>query len=61
MEALDKEIPELEREKSELEQKLASGTMPFEELTTASQRVGELIELIDQKSMRWLELSEIGN
>ncbi len=61
LEALDKEIPELEREKSELEQGLNSGTLSFDELTAASQRVGELIELIDQKTMRWLELSEIGN
>ncbi len=59
LKALDAEIPALEEEKSVLEQRMSSGSMPPEELMKASERIGELIGLIDSKSMRWLELSEI--
>ena len=59
MEALEKEIPQLEREKAEIERLMSSGTLPMEELTERSLRISELIGLIDEKSMRWLELSEI--
>ena len=59
MEALEKEIPQLEREKAEIERLMSSGTLPMEELTERSLRISELIGLIDGKSMRWLELSEI--
>lgn len=58
LEALEVEIPALEAEKAALEAALSSGTLPVEELTAQSQRIGELIGLIDQKSMRWLSLSE---
>ena len=60
MERLDREIPELEREKAELENRMSSGTLPIDELTACSVRVSELIGRIDEMSMRWLELSEIG-
>lgn len=59
LEALEQEIPQLETEKSELEEKLSSGALSHEELTAASERIGELIALIEEKEMRWLELSEI--
>ena len=59
LEALEQEIPQLETEKSELEKKLSSGALSHEELTAASERIGELIALIEEKEMRWLELSEI--
>ena len=59
LEALEQEIPQLETEKSELEEKLSSGALSHEELTAASERIGELITLIEEKEMRWLELSEI--
>lgn len=59
LEALEQEIPQLETEKSDLEERLSSGALSHEELTAASERIGELIALIEEKEMRWLELSEI--
>lgn len=56
--ALDAEIPTLESEKAELEALLSSGTLPHEELTRTAERIGTLINEIDEKTMRWLELSE---
>ncbi|MBR2501356.1 MAG: ABC-F family ATP-binding cassette domain-containing protein [Rikenellaceae bacterium] len=56
--ALDAEIPALESEKAELEALLSSGTLPHEELTRTAERIGTLIDEIDEKTMRWLELSE---
>ncbi|MBQ5371763.1 MAG: ABC-F family ATP-binding cassette domain-containing protein [Rikenellaceae bacterium] len=56
--ALDAEIPALESEKAELEALLSSGTLPHEELTRTAERIGALIDEIDEKTMRWLELSE---
>lgn len=58
-ETLSKEIPLLEEEKNRLEQELSTGLLSNQEITTASSRYAELIDLIDEKSMRWLELSEI--
>ncbi len=58
LEALDKEIPELESEKKAIEEALGSGSLSIEELTKKSARVGQLIEEIEEKTMRWLELSE---
>jgi ATP-binding cassette subfamily F protein uup len=60
MEHLEAEIPELEQEKAAIEEKLSSGDLPFEELTALSERITALMDQIDTKSMRWLELSEIG-
>lgn len=57
-EALEKEIAELEEEKKQIEDALSSGTLPIDELTAKSNRIGELMDLIDEKTMRWLELSE---
>lgn len=59
LEALEKEIPQLELQKSELEEKLSSGALSHEELNNASERIGELLALIEEKEMRWLELSEV--
>jgi len=59
LEALELEIPELEKEKADIESRLASGDLTTEEILSASKRHGELNELIDEKTMRWLELSEI--
>lgn len=57
-ERLEVEIEELEAEKDTLSEQLSSGTLSTEELLASSNRVAELIELIDDKTMRWLELSE---
>ena len=59
LEALEAELPRLESEKSELESRLSSGALSHEELTEASGRIGELIRIIEEKEMRWLELSEV--
>ncbi|MBQ1958514.1 MAG: ATP-binding cassette domain-containing protein, partial [Alistipes sp.] len=59
LEALEQEIPQLEQEKGELEEKLSSGALSHEELNAASERIGELMALLEEKEMRWLELSEI--
>jgi len=58
-ETLEKEIPQLETEKTELENQLASGALTSDEIIKASQRHAEINDLIDEKTMRWLELSEI--
>ena len=58
-EALEKDIPELEKGKTGIENQLASGTLSTEEIVKASQRHAEIKGLIDEKTMRWLELSEI--
>ena len=59
MERLDREIPELETEKAALETAMSSGTLAPGELHAKSLRISEVIALIDEKSMRWLELSEL--
>ena len=48
----------LEEEKTEIEQEMSSGTLDNETLVKKSMRIQEVIALIDEKSMRWLELSE---
>lgn len=58
-EALEKEIPQLETEKAEIESQLASGSLSSDEIIKSSQRHAEINDLIDEKTMRWLELSEI--
>ena len=57
-EALEAEIPHLEQEKILLETELSSGTLNNDELLTKSNEIAKLIDLIDEKTMRWLELSE---
>ncbi len=59
LEALDIEIPQLEEEKVDVETQLSFGTLSAEEITSLSKRYEELTLLIDEKTMRWLELSEI--
>ncbi|MBR5241315.1 MAG: ABC-F family ATP-binding cassette domain-containing protein [Muribaculaceae bacterium] len=59
LEALEVEIPQLEEEKADIETQLSSGTLSGEEITALSKRYEELSNLIDEKTMRWLELSEI--
>ena len=58
-EQLEKEIAVLEAEQRELEEALCSGTLSVEELTEKSKRLPLLKDELDEKSMRWLELSEI--
>ena len=60
-EQLEKDIAALEEEQHQLEEALCSGTLSVEELTEKSKRLPLLKEELDEKSMRWLELSEIEN
>ena len=58
-EGLENEIMMLEEEKASIEQAMSSGTLGNEELLAKSVRIQQVIELIDEKTMRWLELSEL--
>jgi ATP-binding cassette subfamily F protein uup len=58
-ESLQAELSRLEKEKITLTEQLNSGTLPYEELMKASERIAEIATLLDEKEMRWLELSEI--
>ena len=58
LELLEKEMADLTNEKETITGKLSSGTAPFEELQKLSQRIGEVTNQLDQKELRWLELSE---
>ena len=57
-ETLEKEIAELTKEKKLVDLRLNSGGEPFDELQKLSNRIGEIVELLDKKEMRWLELSD---
>ncbi|WP_304708491.1 ABC-F family ATP-binding cassette domain-containing protein [uncultured Rikenella sp.] len=58
-ELLGEEIPRLEAEKAAIEAAMSSGSLSTEELIAKSERIAALIDEIDVKSMRWLELSEL--
>ena len=58
-EQLEKDIAVLEAEKKNIEEALCSGTLSVDELTEKSKRLPKLEEELDEKTMRWLELSEI--
>ena len=58
-EQLENDIAMLEAEQQELEEALCSGTLSVDELVAKSKRLPILKEELDEKSMRWLELSEI--
>lgn len=55
---LEKEIPELEKEKELLQQQMNDGALSYDQLQQAAQRISEIILLLNEKEMRWLELSE---
>ena len=58
-ERLEKEIAELEKEQKQIEEELCSGTLSIEQLTEKSKRLPAIKESLEEKEMRWLELSEI--
>ena len=58
-EQLEQEIAALEEEKKNIENALCSGDLSVDELTEKSKRLPLLSDEIDEKTMRWLELSEI--
>ena len=59
LELLEKDIEALEAEKKQIEEALCGGTTSVEEITKMSKRLPVLNDELDEKSMRWLELSEI--
>ena len=59
MEQLEKDIAALEDEKKKIEEALCGGTTEVEEITAMSKRLPQLNDELDNKSFRWLELSEI--
>jgi ATP-binding cassette subfamily F protein uup len=58
-EQLEKDIASLTAEKSDITAKLSSGDLPFDKLDQLSRRIGEVEAALDEKEMRWLELSEL--
>ncbi|MGM9786753.1 MAG: ATP-binding cassette domain-containing protein [Candidatus Cryptobacteroides sp.] len=58
MEQIEKDLEALAAEKAELEGRLSNGTLPFDKLQEASERIGAIISETDEKELRWLELSE---
>lgn len=58
-EQLEKDIASLEAEQKQIEDALSSGTLSVEEITQMSKRLPLLKDELDEKSMRWLELSEL--
>ncbi len=59
LEQLEQDIAQLENEKQELEAALSSGVLKDGELMEKSTRIGRLMQELDDKTMRWLELSEL--
>ena len=58
-EQLSKDIEALETEQKQIEEMLCSGTLSVEELTEKSKRLPQIKDELDEKEMRWLELSEL--
>jgi ATP-binding cassette subfamily F protein uup len=58
LDLLEQAIPELEAEQSRLESELSSGTLPSGDLHAKSLRISRIIEELDNKTLRWIELSE---
>ena len=58
LEQLEKDLESLADEKAALEDKLGTGSLDFSDLQQASERIAEIIDLTDEKEMRWLELSD---
>ena len=59
MEQLEQDIAALEEEQRQIEEALCGGTTSVEEITAMSKRLPVLKDELDEKSMRWLELSEV--
>ena len=59
LEQLEKDLEALAAEKDELESALGSGSLPYDQLQAASQRIGEILALTDEKEFRLLELYEL--
>ena len=58
-ELLEKELPALEEEKKQITEKMSSSNASFEELNKLSERISIITQLLEEKELRWLELSEM--
>lgn len=58
LQQLDDEVPQLEAEKAQLEKELQDASLSYEAIQKASDRIAEVVALLDEKTMRWLELDE---
>jgi ATP-binding cassette subfamily F protein uup len=58
LEQIEQELQSLGEERSQLETEISSGTLPYDRLAEVSKRIEEIIAIIDEKEMRWLELNE---
>ncbi|MDL2277888.1 ABC-F family ATP-binding cassette domain-containing protein [Parabacteroides sp. OttesenSCG-928-G07] len=58
LEAIEAELPLLEEEKIQIETLLSSGTLDTDAVISQSARYAELVDMIDEKTMRWLELND---
>ena len=59
LEQLEKDLESLAAEKASLEESLNSGTLPYDQLQQASERIGQILEETDEKELRLLELYEL--
>ena len=59
LEQLEKDLEKLAQEKAELESVLSDGTLPYDKIQAASERIGQIIEETDDKEFRLLELYEL--
>ncbi|MBQ8048593.1 MAG: ABC-F family ATP-binding cassette domain-containing protein [Bacteroidales bacterium] len=59
LEQLEKDLEALASEKAGLEESLNSGTLPYDQLQKASERIGQILEETDEKELRLLELYEL--
>ena len=58
LEQIEKDLESLNAEKEELETLLGSGGLPYDKLQSTSERIGTIMEEIDEKEFRWLELTD---
>ncbi|ULQ57323.1 ABC-F family ATP-binding cassette domain-containing protein [Flavihumibacter rivuli] len=58
-EQLEKDLAALEKEKLEVSEAMGTGNLPFDKLQELANRAGEISRLLEEKEMRWLELSEM--
>lgn len=58
LEQIEKDLEALNAEKADLEEKLSGGSISGDELNRCSLRIGEVLALLDEKEMRWLELND---
>ena len=51
-------MPKLEKEKATITEKMTDPSLPYEELQQLGERMAEITNLLEEKELRWLELSE---